>query len=613
MKTNRTSAPRGTALLVSIVVLSATLMVASGALLKCSIAGYRNAANRTQRIRMLYTAEAGCQYALAYFNIYSGTYETHPGSADFERIVQQFCQIATNMFTTNLVANDMKLSQFSVEEGSVYSTNGYAPGDSVFPGMRASVKPITVKVGIQQISDPSVYVEIDQIIESRSFSIYEYGLFTDTSTKIFTDKGMTIAGAVHCNGILSLAQDGGQKLVFSNYVTCASNIYCLTDGGSVIICNGGNIGKPMIDASGAKLDSSNPFWKSQALSTWSGRVKSWVHGIPVLALPIPGAANDPRILIDPPRSNDTSAIADTRYANRAAVRILDDRVEKWTPTGYVYVTSLAACSGWATTNNTSGTASRIWDNRLNRFVYPLNINVVNFKDWANANVSTPFNTDPTVGGTLYVFRTNQHPLYSVVKLWNGASIPRTIIGGTTNGFSVFTGLPLYIQGDYNSDTAVPAATMADACTVLSAAWKDSEHSVSGSPITKVANTKFFTAIVAGQCTNLDQTVGTFEPVGDGWNVVPGESGVFYGGIEDLPGYIEDWQGTGASGNKEIRGTIASFFTSKWQSNVLIDPECSPNRFWRYDPNFAYPINTPRFYEFAPTRWIRVATNSMASL
>lgn len=577
MKTNRTQ-PKGTALLVSVVVLGATLMVATGALLQFSMDGYRKACNRTKRIRMLYTAEAGCQYALAYFNIYSKAYEEHPGPVDFSNIVLQFCQIATSMFITNIVANDMNLVKFEVTGGAIYKTNGYAVGESIFPGMRASVKPITVKVGIEQRSDTNNYVEVNQIIESRSYSIFEYGVFTDCNTRLLTDMGMTIQGAVHCNGVLSLGQEGGQDLVIEDFVTCASDIFCITAGNSVKIHNAVDVEKAMTDAFGNKLDSSHPFWKTQALSIWGGRVKSWVHGIPVLKLPIPFVGDNPRILIDPPATNDNSAVSSARYANKAAIRIMNNVVEKWNGSAYVPVTTVSAIPGVIHTN-------RIWDNRLNRFVNMYNVNVANLEAWIKANVNNPFYTDAIKGGTIYMFSTNKHTAY---KLYNGASIPTPVISGTSNGFTVVSGIPIYIQGDYNKTTLAPAATMADAVTILSAKWDDGAHQVSNSPATKVANTAYYTAIIAGQCTN--NNIGTGDK--------------FYGGIEDLPGYLEDWQGTGESDNKTIQGTIASFFSSLYQAEQDLDPDLSPNRIWRFNPDFAYPIQAPRFYEFVPTRWVR---------
>lgn len=573
--------PRGSALLTVVLVLLATLIVGMSALLKWSMAGYRQAINRSRRTKMLYVAESGCQYALAALQVYAKTYETHPTTADYMRITQEFTHLASNQLPP-----EFRLVKYHFTEGAVYTTNSLA--DSLYRGARASVKPIYVSVGVEHIADTNIYAEVIQTIEARSFSIFEYGVFVDGDLMINSDKKMEIDGAVHANGVLSLGTRSAQYgLYLKKHVTSASNIYCVSAPEKVAINYNDTQAKNMTDLLGQKLDSDHPYWTPLALLQWRGRVLSWVHGVPRLTLPIPNAENDPRAIIDPPRPDDPEPLAQARYANRAAVRIMpggEVQVYSGTASNFVTVARVgdASVSSWLATNK------YFWNNALNTFVRPLDIHVGNFRTWALANARDAFFSNSLRAGILYIAITNS-PSFTV-RLTNGSSLPNPVINGVSNGFTVATDNPLYILGNYNDTTKCPASIISDALTVLSSDWKDSEHLTTNSPCGTAKNTSYLTSMLTGQTTNMN----TF--TAETW----------FGGIEDLPKYIEDWRGTGESGNKEIRGTIAALWASKWERLNAVDPAAGPNRLWWYDPKFGYPPGAPRFHEFVPKEWRRSA-------
>lgn len=573
--------PHGSALLTTILVLLATLIVGMTALLKWSLAGYRQAINRSRRTKMLYVAESGCQYALAALQIYAKTYETHPTTNDYARIINEYVQLASNVMPP-----EYRLVKYQFIEGLVYTTN--ALSDTLYRGTRASIKPIYVSVGIEHLADTSIYVEVVQTIEARSFSIFEYGVFVDGDLMINSDKKMEIDGAVHVNGVLSLGTRGAQYgLHLKKNVTSASNIYCVSAPDKVFINYTDTLARNMTDLLGQKLDSDHPYWAQLALLQWRGRVLSWVHGVPRLSLPIPYAESNPRLIIEPPHPDDPPDIAAARYANRAAVRIMPSgevQVFRSSISNFVTVARVgdSSVSSWIATNK------YFWNNAINSFVYPLDIHVANFTSWALANARDAFFSNITRAGILYIAITNS-PSFTV-RLTNGSSLPNPIINGVSNGFTVATDNPLYILGNYNDVTKCPASVISDALTVLSSNWKDSEHLSSNSPPGTAKNTSYLTSMLTGQTTNMN----TF--TAETW----------FGGIEDLPKYIEDWRGTGESGNKEIRGTIAALWASKWERMNAVDPQAGPNRLWWYDPKFGYPPGAPRFHEFVPKEWRRRA-------
>ncbi len=577
----RRARPRGSALLTVVLVLLATLIVGMSALLKWSMAGYRQALNRSRRTKMLYTAESGCQYAMAALQVYAKAYETHPTTSDYVRIIEEFIHVASNQLPP-----EFRLVKYEFTEGAVYGTNSLA--DSLYRGARASVKPIYVSVGVEHIADTTIYAEVTQMIEARSFSIFEYGVFVDGDLMINSDKKMEIDGSVHANGVLSIGTRGAQLgLHLKKAVTSASNIYAISSPEKTGINYTDTQYKFMTDLLGQKLDSDHPYWTQLALLQWRGRVMSWVHGMPRLTLPIPNAENDPRVLIEPPHPDDTDAIAQARYANRAAVRIMPDgdvQVYSEASAGFTTVARVgdSAVSSWIDTNK------YFWNNALNAFVRPLDIHVGNFRTWALANARDAFFSNSLRAGILYVAISNS-PSFNV-RLTNGSSLPNAVINGVSNGFTLATDNPVYVLGNYNDTTKCPASIISDAITVLSSDWKDSEHLSTNSPCGSAKNTSYLTSMLTGQTTNMN----TF--TAETW----------YGGIEDLPKYIENWSGTGASGNKEIRGTIAALWASKWERNNLVVPEAGPNRLWWYDPKFGYPPGAPRFHEFVPKEWRRSA-------
>ncbi|NLF39138.1 hypothetical protein GX586_06820 [bacterium] len=572
---------RGSVLIASVMILTGTLIVGLGATLRWTLSGYRGAVNRTERTRMLYAADSGAEYALAWLRTYTRAFQTHPHSADYARITAEFAEIVSNEFP-----RDMRLAKFDFIESAAYQVNSVT--DSLYRGARASIKPIQVRVGFELVDDTSTYVEVCETIEARSFSIFEYGVFVDGDLMINSDKKMRIMGAVHANGVLRLgtraAADG---LVLGSYVTSASNIYnCSQPTKTTINYDDDGSGHSMTDYLGYKLDSDHPYWKVLSTMIWRGRVMSWEHGMPRLMLPLPYAQSNPRILIEPPHPSDNEFVAEARYANRAALRIMGDNIQRFNPSTSNFTT--IAQVGSSSVNSWLSTNKYFWNNTINGFVTPMDIDVGAFRTWAQANAPVFYN-DEARAGVLYISISNKPG--TAVRLTNGASLPNPIIAGVTNGFTVVTENPLYLLGHYNSYTECPACVISDSLTVLSSNWDDDEHLVVDSPRGSVKNTRYLTSMITGQATNI--------------NTFTAES--WFGGIEDLPKYIEDWKGTGASGNKEIRGTICSIWPSKYELTNLVDPDAGPNRLWWYDSTFAYPPGAPRFHEFVPDEWARSAT------
>jgi len=612
MKTKRASLKRGGALLACVIVLTASLLIGMGALVKWSLSSYKTAVNRTMRSRMLYTAESGCQYALAYLCMNVNAFSDKPSTVDFQICSQQFRAVAANT-----LGSDMILERYYIDivNSNWYQTNGFAAQDSEFPGMRCTVSKITVKSGIRwtntlstaQASDTNLYVEVDQIIEARSFSLLNYGVFMDGPMYLVNNKEMIISGNMHCNGIMTLggpAHGNGQGLYIAGYLTCASDIYCIANADMVFLTNVGTAaaagGMRSMDWYGMTLDCSNSNWRELSDQVWNGGVMSAAHGVKPIPPPIPYIGSNTHQLIDIPDAGDSAGLAQAKYANRAGVRVLTNGYVECcvssigTSNIYGYAGKIGdagistGATAWLTTN------AYFWNAVISNWVKPWDIDVGNFKVWAAGAAGYGFFSNQTTAGILYVALPTNRPGHAV-RLKNGSIVPNPVFsGGVSNGFTVVTHNPLYIWGDYNIeksfhvDSDANAVCAGDSITVLSSGWTDG-HTVSmTSP--NAAGTKYWTGMLTGYCTNR----------------YTGDANAHVGCIDSLPRYIEDWQGAGIF-NKEIRGTVAAIWGSLYDNAVMaIDITKSPKRLWKFDPRFGYAAGTPRFYEFVPTEWKRVA-------
>jgi hypothetical protein len=231
-------------------------------------------------------------------------------------------------------------------------------------------------------------------------------------------------------------------------------------------------------------------------------------------------------------------------------------------------------AGWSFMTNIS-----FYDYREGKTVQAVQINVALLRSWiTNAYVNGGSNWNYALAydsgrgiDSIYVY--NDVPLTSTtlpaVRLFNGLRLPNStnIINQTpniTSGLTVATPQPLYIYGNYNvqidGDSSplgvnnmahtYPAALMADAITVLSAAWKDSYTSTTSYSVRTPASTAITAAIIEGiipSTTNYPDTGG-----------ITGYSG----GVENSLRLLENWTGYTLTYN----GSICVLFPSQYATN-----------------------------------------------
>ena len=264
-----------------------------------------------------------------------------------------------------------------------------------------------------------------------------------------------------------------------------------------------------------------------------------------------------------------------------------------------------------------------YDFRESDTVQAVQIDVSKFNAWLVNTTGTGGNQ---VNKTSY--QSNGHGIYSIyvynnvpttgsqlpaVRLINGQQLPSTTDPGgsgyTTSGLTVATPQPLYVQGNYNVQTAssaanasantanttytYPAALMGDAITVLSANWNDAAAAyLSGGNLSSRAPVN--TTINAAALEGIVQSTNS------------GGNNYYSGGIENFLRLEENWS---ASYNLTYNGSIVVMFPSIYATNFWQVPGNyynPPTRKWSFDANFTDPSKlpplTPKVYKIFRQSW-----------
>ena len=181
---------------------------------------------------------------------------------------------------------------------------------------------------------------------------------------------------------------------------------------------------------------------------------------------------------------------------------------------------------------------------------------------------------------------------------------RIVVGETlpAHGLTVATPNPLYMVGDYNvppgasgttnTSQTVPASLVADAFTVLSEDWQDTNGGAVLS-YRRATNTTINAAMVSG----IVQTGG----------------GYFSGGIENCPRLLEDWTGYTLT----VNGSIVVLYESQIANapwGAAPDIYQPPIRAFNFDPNFTVPEKlppgTPELRTLIRSRWAMIRPDSL---
>jgi hypothetical protein len=439
--------------------------------------------------------------------------------------------------------------------------------DPPYSNLQAYVSIYTVVSDAKDTASPQdLTVGVLQQLQLQTIPVFQYMMFSSGNMEISCGQPFDITGPVHANGYLYVEPDN--SMTFESDVGAHLEVL---DQRDPLDPRGSPSGLPA-----AYVESS-----TQPQS-----------GVPFMTLPI-GTTNTPvgiREIIEPPPSTEdpASALGQLRYYNECEmiVTVSDSGVTAQSgvdifPGSTIPTDELAT---FVTTTNS------FYDAREGKTVQPIDLNIGNLAAWSLTNTSLRY----SIGGSnlilnsVYVLDTRTTTTLGAVRVYNGAQLP-------TNGLTVATALPLYVQGDYNSDSATrgtadtsttrPASLVSDAVTILSDSWSDANStSAVGSRI--ASSTTVNAAFLTG--------------------VVETTSEHYSGGMENFPRFLETW---GLANVFTYNGSMVKMFpslyaTNAWNNNNNI--YSPPKRNWSFDLNFRDPTKlpplTPSFLVAKRSQW-----------
>ena len=445
----------------------------------------------------------------------------------------------------------------------------------------------SVRMSTTFLGNRTVKYGVKRAINYTTVPLFQATAFFEDTLELYHTAPMTIEGLVHTNGKAWVSQSapGGNSLTFTGNLSYAAGYQDNT----------------------APYPAEDPVWRQThdpKTDWWSGYnpnsafAPNYPNGFDqqvtevtrmeplgvdaatiLAATPPPYDAthnhnsDSARELIEPPNTYvdpithkitstnsfpDPQPIADRRVYNKAGIRIRTSMSGSTTTYTVTTANGTTLTNAQKTALTSALSQTTVYDRRE-----ATNVDITSL-DLSAAR--TTLNAASGFNGILYIDDTTStgYADPKAIRLINGSTLP-------SNGFTVASQNPVYIQGDYNtSGTRVPSAVFADAVTILSNAWNDSNSSSSLSSRT-ASDTTVNTAIVAGFVPSVWTDPVTHVTYG------------YSGGLNNFPRFLEDWGGKTFT----YKGSMIELFasgisTGQWDTGSIYVP---PHRAWSFDANF----------------------------
>ncbi|MDD5730844.1 MAG: hypothetical protein PHN57_06935 [Candidatus Omnitrophica bacterium] len=522
---------KGQALILAYLVIS--VMIVLGASLLARAVSERHLAERNRlATEVFYMAEGANDNAIAAFASAIANYQIAPDAASYP-VNTYFAQYGVTVTT---IVRRIEDTERQVNEGQTY----------------VSVRNYEVVSTVAHPQQPGVQVTLHQIIGRRLIPTFQHVVFYNDDLEILPGKNMTISGRIHCNEDIYMdAESGATLTIDSTSLHSAGSIYNQRkDNGSQLA---GDV-SIRVDKPGSpkyanmnNLDCDVDTWTADSQVRWGGSVESSVHGVDKLSAP---------------------AVASVQpagyYANNAEVKVIDNTVYR---NGVALVEGVNCPVGTVTTTTT------LYNNRENTYVKTTNLDLKKLAGYTSTDPagSPSFPNNLPSNGLLYATRDDTGFTYEPgVRLVNGTEIFKS------NGLTVVSNDPVYVQGNYNTTNEKPTAIICDALNILSTTWSDSNSTKDLSSRTP-ATTTVNAALIAG----AEDTA----------------TGHYNGGLENYPRLHENWSGT----TLNIKGSFVELWESQIANGnwVYGSPQyTAPVRNWTYNTAFNNPANLPPFTPWA---------------
>ena len=629
---------RGYVLMVTMVFLAVSLISLASVMWWASSNG-----KVTQQNELFTTAEAAADAAA----------EQVVANLDWDWDSSQVLQPASHYANLPLPDQTAWPMKFQFSDGSGHAgvvgvnlvvSNFFAPVGSEFAGLQGYIYPCTVtSVATTSNQLYTVSTTVQETVNATIIPLFQFFIFYNVNLEIDPGAAMVGKGPVFSNqGIWS----GTANVTYNSTVAAAGKVYYTnaadpwvsgkTDTGTPI----GNFAiKPMSSNDSLTLPIGNSTNNSpSAVEAIINLVTNGMGAPNALAYTTNGQAyyfNASDLIV----SNSASGLASTNGILGTNITIWfqdpNNSASYLTPVTKDYYSLIAGpIHGTNVIANTNGfdsatnvlyaaysfvTNVSYYDYRESNTVQAVQIDVSLLNKWITNTATTGGNSVNTTS-----FNDNDHGIRSIyvynnvrktssqlpaVRMVRGAQLPSTSNGSTTtSGLAVTTPQPLYVEGNYNVQTATssanasagttntaytyPAALVGDAITVLSTNWSDSY--TSGTAIGS-RNIPSATTINAATLEGIVQSTNSN----------------YSGGVENFLRLEEDWGNNGSSTKIVLtyNGSISVMFPSQYATNFwpgtgsVYNP---PTRNWAFDLNFTDPSKlpplTPKVYRLIRATW-----------
>jgi hypothetical protein len=501
--------------------------------------------NELNQTGAFYAAESGLEQAAASIATSYETTGSPPDPLPSGNVTENSYQY------TYTVADNGAANQQVLNEGS-------------YKGLYGLVKSFTISSsGFGSQGESRVDLELG--MQDALIPLFQFAVFYQNDLEIAPGPNMTLGGRVHSNGNIYL--QSGNNLYINSYLTSAGDILHgrkpgsgqSVDPGNVFIQDHNGVYQNMKNSDGTWLDSQSSGWVNTSLSRWGGNVEDQNHGITELYMPV--ITNGPSTnMIDRGAGNADS------YENKAGLKLVDGQAYfKQSDGTWADVTSSLVTQGVIVTTS-------FYDGREGKNVHSVDLDI---QKLGMSSYCPP-------NGIVYSSQATSSGYVSALRIRNGATLPR--------GLTIATNNPLYTVGNFNTVNKKPAALLSDALTILSDSWDDTKSQIG-------INNRVATTTQVNAC----YITGNNETGANGQN--------YNGGLENLPRFLEKWDGTTFT----WRGSAVDL----WYSRQATGPwsygnyYTAPDRDWAFDNDLLdinkLPPGTPLVNIVERTQWRHVVS------
>ena len=412
-------------------------------------------------------------------------------------------------------------------------------------------------------SGRNIVAALRQDVQVASIPLFEFGIFYALDMEISPSQDMTLTGRVHCNTNIYASPSNPRIVTFAGDVTSAHKI----------------LRQPHPDDGPRTPPFAVNFLAAQDWNVASLKLPIGRTNAPNTLAPNTPAALREIINIPPSAESPTSLLGKQRYYNKADLIIL---VTNATPP--ISATDRNGVSVPAVTNFVSVATNTFYNVRENATIQSTVIDIQAFTSQYGA-----------LGNPKIIYVADRRYTNAGVRIINGQTLPGPLTIATMN--------PLYVKGHYNASDLTPGSTntsatkpaslIADAITLLSGSWDDS-NSTNSLPSRQASDTTINAAVIAG--------------------IVPSNGGSYSGGVENFIRLLEQW---GFSRTLTFNGSIVALYESQiatgpWGGVGVYSP---PLRRYAFDGNFGagnvakLPPGTPYLRTLIRGQWVITQANA----